>query len=183
MSELAGLGRLMTDRLDLRAVDQADLDALHRINADPGTCRYIPAGLDESPEVTRHWIDRAAARWEADGLGYWTARLRAGAEVIGLGGAQRRPGFWNLYYRLDTAHWGHGYAAEIVRAAQQASLALDPDLPLVAWIHAGNAASRVIAERAGLRDYGFLEAAHWKGEPMHCYADREPAFRQDTPSP
>ena len=49
------------------------------------------------------------------------------------------------------------------------------------WIHAGNAASRAIAARAGLTDYGFGEAGHWKGEPMHCYADREPAFGQGTP--
>ncbi len=181
MSETGGLRHLVTDRLDLRAVDRADLDGLHRINADPGTGQYIPGGRPESREVTRRWIDRSAARWSADGLGYWTARLRDGEEVIGLGGAQRRPGFWNLYYRLGAAYWGHGYATELVRAAQRASLAVDPDLPLVAWIQAGNAASRVIAARAGLTDYGLLEAGHWKGEPMHCYADREPAFGQGTP--
>ena len=35
----------------------------------------------------------------------------------------------------------------------------------------------VVARRLGLTDYGLLEAAHWKGEPMHYWADREPAAR------
>jgi RimJ/RimL family protein N-acetyltransferase len=181
MSEMGGLRHLVTDRLDLRAVDQADLDGLRRINADPGTGQYIPGGRPESREVTRRWIDRSAARWSADG------RLLDGPAAGRRGGdrARRRPAPARASGTCITAsapaYWGHGYATELVRAAQRASLAVDPDLPLVAWIHAGNAASRAIAARAGLTDYGFGEAGHWKGEPMHCYADREPAFGQGTP--
>jgi RimJ/RimL family protein N-acetyltransferase len=171
-----GFGRLTTDRLDLRAVDPADLEALHRICADPDTSRHIPAGLHQDLAFTRDWIERTAAAWRQDGLGYWTVRLRADGAVIGLGGAHRRPKFWNLYYRFDPVCWGRGYATELVRAAQRAALALDPDLPLVAWVHTDNAASEAVAERAGLKNHGFLDAEHWKGEPMRCYADREPAF-------
>jgi RimJ/RimL family protein N-acetyltransferase len=92
-----------------------------------------------------------------------------------VGGVERRPAFWNLYYSLAPAHWGHGYATEVARAAQSAARALDAGAPLVAWIHADNAASRGVARHLGLRDYGLRETGHWKGVPMHYWADRPPA--------
>jgi hypothetical protein len=37
-----------------------------------------------------------------------------------------------------------------------------------------------VARRLGLTDYGLLGAAHWNGEPMHYWADREPGARLDS---
>ena len=58
--------------------------------------------------------------------------------MVGVGGVDRRAAFWNLYYVIDVDHQGFGYATELARAGAQAAAALDPSLPLVAWIHAGN---------------------------------------------
>jgi RimJ/RimL family protein N-acetyltransferase len=91
-----------------------------------------------------------------------------------VGGAGHRQRFWNLFYLLDREHWGCGYATELARAAQRAAVTLDPDLPLVAWIHEENIASDMVIRHLGLKDYGHLEAEHWKGEPMRYWADREP---------
>ena len=143
--------------------------------ADPRHSEHVPAGLLETRQAALAWIERYQASWAASRLGYWTVRLRATMAVIGVGGAERRPGFWNLYYLIDHEHRGCGYATELARAAGQQALAVDPDLPLAAWIHARNAASQIVAGRLGLSDYGLLEAGHWKGEPMHYWADREPA--------
>jgi RimJ/RimL family protein N-acetyltransferase len=175
MSEPAWPRRLRTDRLDLLAITPADAAAVHRITADPRHCEYVPGGLQESRQATLAWIERRASRWDTGGLGYWTARRPATGELIGLGGAERRPGFWNLYYLIDQANWGRGYATELARATQRTAAELDPALPLVAWIHAGNGASVAVARHLGLTDYGLLEPGHWKGEPMHCWADRDPA--------
>ena len=61
----------------------------------------IPPSRHASEAVTRSWIERAAVRWQTDGLSYWTARLGATGEVVGVGGAQRHvTGSWNVYYRL-----------------------------------------------------------------------------------
>jgi len=165
---------VLTDRLDLRAVAAADVDGLHRLTSDPLYSDHIPGGLQETPESTRSWIQRFRGRWDVIGLSYWTVRLRATGAVIGIGGAECRPGFWNLFYLLDAAHWGNGYATELARAAGRAARTVDPDLPLVAWIHEENTASQAVARRIGLTDYGLLGAAHWRGEPMHYWADREP---------
>ncbi len=152
----------------------ADVAAIHRIMADPRNRVYILGGAHESVTETRVWVERFSDRWGANRIGYWTVRLRATGDVIGVGGVDRRPDFWNLYYLLDGAHWGCGYATELAVAAQRTAAAIDPDLPLAAWIHAHNVASQRVALRVGLRDYGLLEPEHWKGEPMHYWADRDP---------
>jgi RimJ/RimL family protein N-acetyltransferase len=175
MSEPGEPHRVLTGRLDLRAVTQQDLAELYRINSDPRTWAHLPEGRHAHPVTTREWIARAVARWEEDGLSYWTARLRTTGEVVGIGGPQRQPpGFWNLYYRLDPAHWGRGYATELSLAARAAAAQHSPDLPFVAWIHAHNTASRRVAERLGLRDWG-LRQEPWHGELMHAYAEHDPA--------
>jgi RimJ/RimL family protein N-acetyltransferase len=168
---------VLTDRLDLRAVDEADVEGVHRLTSDPVHSDHIPGGWQETPAATRAWIERFRGRWDTTGLSYWTVRLRETGEVIGIGGAECRPGFWNLFYLLDSRHWRNGYATELARAAQSAAESVDPELPLVAWIHEDNAASQGVARRLGLKDYGLLGVAHWKGEPMHYWADREPAAR------
>jgi len=171
------LRHVLTERLDLRAVDEADVDGVHRLTSDPVHSDHIPGGRQETPAGTRAWIQRFRGRWDMTGLSYWTVRLRATGEVIGIGGAECRPGFWNLFYLVDSARWGNGYGTELARAAQRAAASVDPDLPLVAWIHEANAASQAVARHLGLTDYGLLEAAHWRGEPMHYWADREPDAR------
>lgn len=172
--------RLLTGRLDLRALRPDDTDRLHPIISDPANCAYLPEGPRESLEASRAWIERFAARWAVNGLGYWTVRLRAAGPVIGVGGAERRPGHWNLYYLLDRARWGSGYGTELARAAQRAAAALAPEVPLVAWIHQDNAASQAVARHLGLADYGQREPRHWDGQPMHYWADRRPAPRPGT---
>ena len=166
---------LLTDRLDLRPMTPGDLDCLHPIISDPRHREHIPEGRADGIEASRAWIERFSARWAVSGLGYWTIRLRSTGAVIGVGGAERRPRYWNLYYLLDRSQWGCGYATELARAAQREAAALAPDLPLVAWIHQDNAASQAVARHLGLADYGQREPQHWNGEPMHYWADRPPA--------
>jgi RimJ/RimL family protein N-acetyltransferase len=179
---------LTTERLDLRPVDPvADLEALGRLFADPEGWWYDPAGRHTDLETSRGWLQRAARRWQSDGLSYWTVRLReggdvtgvggdvtgVGGDVIGVGGAQRhRSGAWNLLYRLDTRHQGRGYATELGQAAMQAAAFVDAAVPFIAWAAENNTPSRRVAERLGLVDRGLrIDASD--GAPRLAYADRE----------
>ncbi len=165
--------RLATDRLDLRPPDPVrDLDDLFPIFSDPGGWWYDPDGRHREPAQTEEWLTRAAARFETDGLSYWTARLHDEGIVIGVGGAQRqRTGAWNLSYRITSAHQGRGYATELGRAGQAAALAVDSEVPVIAWIAEHNTPSRKVAERLGLMSYG-LAIDPSDGELRLAYSDR-----------
>lgn len=176
MSELREPVRVLTDRLDLQAVSLGDLDVLFALNTDPRTWGHQPEGRHTDPATTRAWIERAVVAWVTQGLGYWTLRLRTTGEVVGSGGAQQHPeGYWNLYYRLFPGHWGHGYATELAEAARTHAGHVAPDIPFIAWIHSHNTASRAVATRLGLHDYG-LRPFPKDGSLAHAYADREPVF-------
>ena len=53
---------VLTDRLDLRAVDEADVEGVHRLTSDPVHSDHIPGGWQETPAATRAWIERFRGR-------------------------------------------------------------------------------------------------------------------------
>lgn len=151
---------MQTPRLLLDAVVPADLDEHYALMSDPDVWRHLPSGRHTSPERTGAGIEHSVGHWARDGLGYWTARLRAdlagtplrSGEVVGTGGCALRVGttWWNLYYRFTPPAWGRGLAAELVTAALDAARTVDHDRPVVAVLLEHNAESRGRAERSGL---------------------------------
>ncbi|HEX3977794.1 MAG TPA: GNAT family N-acetyltransferase [Solirubrobacteraceae bacterium] len=164
---------VLTERLDLQVTDPAtDLDALFPIFSDPDGWWYDPDSRHTDRARTEDWLTRAAARFDQDGLSYWTVRRRDSAAIIGVGGAQRQSTrAWNLNYRLATAQQGHGFATELGRAAQTAASVVDAAVPFIAWIAPQNTPSVKVAERLGLTNYG-MHADPSDGEARLAYADR-----------
>src|SRR5207248_7679018 len=147
-----------------------DRGELYPIFHDPQGWTYDPTGRHLSVSTTAAFIDRAAARWQTDGQSYWTVRLRSTGEVIGMGGIQRHSsGGWNLAYRIAFEHWGQGYATEVSAAAIEAAHRADNTVPVIAWIAAGNLASRRVAERLKLVNYGERIDTN-DGQPRLAYA-------------
>lgn len=167
------LEHLLTERLDLRRPDPAgDLEGLFPIFSDPGGWWYDPTGRHTTPERTRAWLTRAAARFDSDDLSYWTVRRRDDATIIGVGGAQRQlTRIWNLNYRIASSQQGLGFATELARAAYAAATSVDPDVPFIAWVASHNAPSRRVAERLGLTNYGLRDDPS-DGERRLAFADR-----------
>lgn len=141
-----------TDRLRLTAVHADDVDELHALHADERVWTHFPSGRHTSREQTARQAADFAADWLRDGLGYWTARRRDDGAFVGIGGVRLRPaGVLNLYYRLVPEQQGHGFAAELGRAALAAAAQHLPDVPVTAFLLEHNTASRATAEKVGLR--------------------------------
>jgi RimJ/RimL family protein N-acetyltransferase len=166
---------VLTERLDLREPDpDRDLEELFAIFSDPRGWWYYPTGRHTDSARTRDWLGRAAARFESDGLSYWTVRRRDDGTIVGVGGAQRqRTQAWNLNYRLSSSQQGQGFATEIGRAARSAASSLDSTVPFIAWIDPHNTPSRKVAERLGLTNYG-LRSDPSDGRQRLAYGDRRP---------
>jgi RimJ/RimL family protein N-acetyltransferase len=162
---MTDLRHLRTDRLVLDALTTGDLDDMYALHSDPRVWRHMPSFRHASPAQTAELLAEQEWAWATDGLGYWSVRT-AGGGLIGAGGCVRQPGpVWNLYYRLRPEAWGHGYAGEIVTAAQAAAAQVDPDRPVTAFMVEHNEGSRRVAERAGL-------TLAWRG-PDRSTPDRD----------
>ncbi|GAA1405898.1 GNAT family N-acetyltransferase [Catellatospora coxensis] len=139
-----------TARLVLRAPEQADLERVFALYADPLVWGPDPLSRHEDPAQTERMIGNWRAAWDRDGLGMWTAWH--GDEFVGIGGCFVRYGVaWNLGFRLRPRCWGRGYAQEISAAAIGAAREHRPELPVTAYLLEGNEQSTRAVERTGLR--------------------------------
>jgi len=167
-----------TDRLCLRPSDPGDLEAVHRIHADPATNVYNPAGPIGDLAQTRAMMEiwwRARAE---TGYGYWAVRESCAGTVLGVGGIQPKEvegvAVFNLYYRFAPESWGRGYAAETALAAIDLAAAAQPARPVVAVCREDNLSSRRVAERVGMIPAGTV--LH-NGSPRMIYqSPRTPSF-------
>ncbi|MEV0838196.1 GNAT family N-acetyltransferase [Actinocatenispora sera] len=168
---MATFTQIRTDRLELRAVADTDLDELYVLHSDPDGWHHFPAGRHTEIGTTRAFLDRVLGGWAADGLSYWAVRRPGDETLIGLGGVRRlADGSWNLAYRFATTQRGHGYAQEVARAGIAAAGAVDPSIPVIAWIDETNPASIRVAERVGLDFQGRRHGSD--GTLLLAYADR-----------
>jgi len=143
-----------TERLTLMRPTCEDLDEVHQLYADPGVWEHFPSLRHIDRAQTAEHLRREQHSWDEVGLGSWIARTPAPdgpGELVGVGGCNLRSGIaWNLGYRLARHAWGHGYAQEIIAAAQVAAAQVHPDLPVTAYLLEHNVGSKRAAERAGL---------------------------------
>lgn len=153
--ETGPVRELATDRLLLRQWTPADRAPFAALNADPEVMRWFPAPL------TRAESDALADRLHADlarqGWGLWALEERASGAFLGFTGLARpvfdapfQPAV-EVGWRLARAAWGNGFATEAGRAAVAFAfeeLALGE---LVSFTAVGNARSRAVMERLGMR--------------------------------
>jgi RimJ/RimL family protein N-acetyltransferase len=164
---------ITTPNLTLRAFGEEDIDPLYTIMADPVANQYTYIAPSQE-----HCVERLHAYAEqASTLGYasWTVLLRASGEVIGWGGINIDPfdSGWGIEvaYCFAPAHWGKGYATELVRAALEYGFGALAIPTLVAFAHQDNIGSRRVLEKCGFRLLGYeprldrnhyaLEQAEW----------------------
>lgn len=167
-------GETQTKRLYLRAMRSGDGELLYPIFSGQRLWWYEPSNRHKNLLQTETYVERAAERWNSDGLSYWIAFLVADPSVVvGSGGAQRhRSGSWNLNYRIDPSMQRQGYATELAMAGIAAAHSVDPISPVIAWIDPINAPSRATAIKAGLIFAG-TGIDNSDGRERAAYADRK----------
>lgn len=74
---------LESERLRLRGWVSSDADALHRINRDPITMRYVGDGSTMPPNRAWYAVARRLGHWALRGYGMWAVTDRASGEVLG----------------------------------------------------------------------------------------------------
>jgi len=146
---------LVTERLELRAFEPSDLEALHAVNGNPEVTRYMKAYL--TIEHTRRTLDIHVREARAGNPAFWAVIERASGELIGDAGVGLIDGVgpeYELGYALGTRWWGRGYATEaatVVRDYALGELAL-PEL--LALVRPDNAASIHVVEKIGMERVG-----------------------------
>jgi RimJ/RimL family protein N-acetyltransferase len=144
------VSELTTGRLTLRRPARDHVPTLFGLYSDPQVWGPDPLTRHDCLEQTGRMVEHWLTSWRSAGLGMWTA-WRADGTFVGIGGCFVRYGAaWNLGFRLAHRFWGQGYAQEISTAARAAAGSLRPELPMTAYVLAGNDRSRRAVERTGL---------------------------------
>ena len=163
---------LVTERLELRAFEPSDLEALHAVYGDQDVTRFtnpFPT-LDD----TRRLLDIHVREAAAGNPAFWAVIERASGDLIGDAGVGLIDGIgpeYELGYTLGKPWWGRGYATEAARAVRDHALA-QLGLPRVlAVVHPDNAASIHVLEKIGMVRVGPRDG---EGDEREVYAITAP---------
>jgi RimJ/RimL family protein N-acetyltransferase len=106
---------LHTERLRLRPFASGDVDLLHAHWTDPDVRRWLWDGNVIAREQAVAIVEESIDSFERRRFGFWV--IEADAAFVGFTGLRAIPDAADieLYYGLERAHWGHGYATEASR--------------------------------------------------------------------
>lgn len=157
--------QIRTDRLVLRPLKIADLDAIACINASPEVRRFIggPLSRDDSDRRLR---DRMR-EMDRSGLGPRAIVSHSTGQLLGWCGIDEfevtsEP---ELFYGLDRSRWGQGYATEAAVALVDMTFENSDATTIVAILEPANQASNRVLQKLGFhRDGQYL---HPKRHVVH----------------
>jgi RimJ/RimL family protein N-acetyltransferase len=159
---------LETERLTLRMLREADLDAYAEMCADPDVMRYLGDGQPLARPMAWRNLAMLVGHWSLRGYGLWAVEERGSGVLVG------RIGFWHpegwpdfeLGWTLRRAFWGRGYATEGARAALRYAFTQMGRPHVISLIQPDNTASIRVAQRLGERLVGSTEVM---GKPALVY--------------
>ena len=160
---------LETDRMILRRLKIADVDALMGIFSDPEAMRYY-SGTKSRAEA-EEWVRRFQESYRERGFSLWAAILKGSGEFAGQCGlvAQEVDGRdeVEIGYLFVRKFWGQGLATEAARACRDYGFGTFGYDRLVSLIDPSNLASRRVAEKVGMR---LEKHTHKWGKKICVYA-------------
>jgi ribosomal-protein-alanine N-acetyltransferase len=144
---------LETERLLLRKLTIADVEAMHRILSDPVTMQFWPKPFDL--EGSRRWVQRSIDAYEQTHLGRFAIILKEDGRLAGdcgflrseVNGVQEN----DLGYILGKEFWGQGFATEAAAACLKYGITVLGLERIVASMATHHLASKRVAEKIGLK--------------------------------
>ena len=143
-----------TERLRLRAWEQADRDHFAALNADPIVMKDLGGPLGRGASDAK--LDRYLKAWESNDYGRWLVETING-RFLGYCGVmlvrENHPiGLHDeIGWRLIRKAWGHGYATEAARAALIDVFRRVKLMEVLAYTDADNLRSQAVMRRLELR--------------------------------
>jgi [ribosomal protein S5]-alanine N-acetyltransferase len=161
---------LLTERLEIRAFEPSDLEALHAVYGDPQVTRFIPPY--PTLEHTRRALDIHVREARAGNPAFWALIERGSGDLIGDAGLGLIEGIGpeiELGYTLGPRWWGRGYATEAACAVRDYALGPLALTEVLALVRPENAASIHVLEKIGMERAG---TRHAYGAEHLVYAAR-----------
>jgi RimJ/RimL family protein N-acetyltransferase len=146
---------LLTERLEIRAFEPSDLEALHAVYGDPEVTRFI--SHYPTLEHTRRALDRHVREARAGNPAFWALIERESGELIGdagLGLVEGAGPELELGYTLGQRWWGRGYATEAASAVRDYAFGPLRLTEVVAVVRPAHAASIHVLEKIGMTRMG-----------------------------
>ena len=149
---------LETPRLRLRPLCEADAEWLADLLSDPAVCRFL-WDFAETPEKARKTA-KGMIQFDAmrHHFGCWAIQDRHSGEFHGWAELSKLPGWPGpsdeiaVSYVLRRPSWGRGIATAAARRLMQHAFAAHELPRVMAMIMSGNAASRRVLEKLGMRE-------------------------------
>ncbi|WP_372652195.1 GNAT family N-acetyltransferase, partial [Draconibacterium sp.] len=116
----AEINNLLTERLSLIEIEEKDLEKIHRLHSIPEVDEYNTLGLPKSIKDTEQFLQQQLeAKSKTPRSSYmWKVVLKEPGDFIGVAGfslSNNRFKLGEIYYKLDPAYWGKGYATELAK--------------------------------------------------------------------
>ena len=180
---------ILTERLLLRELTEADAPACNAYERDPEVVRYTSHGertLDESLARLRQNVAAAVAVPRV--IYDFALVVREEGRLVGRVGFQvGRPSEHQaeIWWVLDRSRWGRGYAAEGARALLGLAFGELGLHRVIADLDPRNLASERVAEKLGMRREAELveniwTKGEWAGTLIYAMLEREWAARESA---
>ena len=178
-----------TERLVVRRLARADLDALLAVYGDAGAMRWVGDGSPLSRDDALRWLDVTAHNVATRGYGMCALVERDHGDVVGFAGLVHPGGQAEaeIKYALARAHWGRGLATEAARGMLAWGARRFGLQHVIATTAPANQASHRVLRKAGmsdgaLRDNGdgsFTQRFEWTPPPhrVFVYGTLKQGFR------
>jgi RimJ/RimL family protein N-acetyltransferase len=159
---------LVGPRVILRQWREADRLAFRRMGLDAQVMEFMPAPL--SAAEADALADRLGGDLARRGWGVWALEVPGVTDFAGMVGLNPKTMPWGecveVLWRLDAAHWGHGYATEAARLAMAHGFDVLGLGEIVSFTATVNRRSQGVMQRLDMRadgefDHPALPEGHW----------------------